>query len=111
MIFQLYKWLAMPELKRLVAGFKRGSPGSSLGLVKLDLWWTKCHWGRFSPSTSVSLANLQSTKFSIIIIAGAGTIGQSVADLPSGPSWTPPATMRIKKNYINGSKVAAQNGT
>jgi hypothetical protein len=32
-----------------------------------DLWWTKRHWGMFSPSTSVSPAN-HSTKFSIIII-------------------------------------------
>jgi hypothetical protein len=31
------------------------------------LWWTKRHWDRFSPSTSVSPAN-HSTKFSIIII-------------------------------------------
>jgi hypothetical protein len=30
------------------------------------LWWTKRHCGRFSPSTSVSLAN-HSTNFSIII--------------------------------------------
>jgi hypothetical protein len=36
----------------------RGGPG---------LWWTKRHWGRFSPSTSVSPAN-HSTDFSIIII-------------------------------------------
>jgi hypothetical protein len=40
----------------------------SPGLVKWDLWWTKWCWGRFSPSTSVSPANLHSTKFSIIII-------------------------------------------
>jgi hypothetical protein len=32
------------------------------------LWWTKRHWGRFSPRTSVSLANHHSTNFSIIII-------------------------------------------
>jgi hypothetical protein len=32
------------------------------------LWCTKRHWGRFSPSTSVSLANHHSTNFSIIII-------------------------------------------
>jgi hypothetical protein len=38
------------------------------GLVKWDLWWTKWRWGRFFPSTSVTLANLHSTKFSIIII-------------------------------------------
>jgi hypothetical protein len=33
-----------------------------------DLWWTKWHWGRFSPRTSVSPANLQSTDCSTIII-------------------------------------------
>jgi hypothetical protein len=33
------------------------------------LWWTKRHWGRFSPSTSVSSAN-HSTDFSIIITRG-----------------------------------------
>jgi hypothetical protein len=31
------------------------------------LWWTKRHWGRFSPSTSVSPAN-HFTNFSIVII-------------------------------------------
>jgi hypothetical protein len=55
-------------------------------LVKWDLWRTKWRWGRFSPSTSVSHANLPSTKFSIIIITGAGTLGHSVADVASGPS-------------------------
>jgi hypothetical protein len=34
-----------------------------------DLWWTKWRWGRFSPSTSVSPANLYSTNFSTINIA------------------------------------------
>jgi hypothetical protein len=33
-----------------------------------DLWWTNWRWGRFSPSTSVSLANLYSTNFSTITI-------------------------------------------
>jgi hypothetical protein len=32
------------------------------------LQWTKRHWGRFSPSTSVSPANHHSTNFSINII-------------------------------------------
>jgi hypothetical protein len=32
------------------------------------LWWTKQHWGRFSPSTLVFPANHHSTNFSIIII-------------------------------------------
>jgi hypothetical protein len=31
-------------------------------------WWIKQHWGRFSPSKSVSPANRHSTNFSIIII-------------------------------------------
>jgi hypothetical protein len=41
-------------LRRLVAGFHRGGPGSSLGQVILDLWWTDLHWGKVSPSTSIS---------------------------------------------------------
>jgi hypothetical protein len=45
-----------------------GGPGSSPGLIKWDLWWTMWRWGRFSPSTSVSPANLHSAKVSIIII-------------------------------------------
>jgi hypothetical protein len=36
------------------------------------LWWTKRHWGRFSPSTSVSPASHHSTNFSIIIITLGG---------------------------------------
>jgi hypothetical protein len=31
---------------------------------------------------------------------GAGTIGQLVAAVPSGPNWTPPPPMPIKKNWI-----------
>jgi hypothetical protein len=33
-----------------------------------DLWWTKWRWGRFSPNTSVSPANLHFTNFSTITI-------------------------------------------
>jgi hypothetical protein len=33
-----------------------------------DLWWTKWRWGRFSPSTSVSPANLHSTNFFTITL-------------------------------------------
>jgi hypothetical protein len=40
----------------------RGDPGSIPGLVKWGLWWTKWRWGRFSPSTSVSPANIHSTE-------------------------------------------------
>jgi hypothetical protein len=33
-----------------------------------DLWWTKWHWSRFSPSTSVSPANSHSTDCSTLIV-------------------------------------------
>jgi hypothetical protein len=33
-----------------------------------DLWWKKWHWGKFSPSTSVSPANYHSADCSTIII-------------------------------------------
>jgi hypothetical protein len=64
-----------------------GDPGSSPGQVMWDLWWTKWHSGRFSPSTSVSPANSHST--------GVGTIGQLMADVPSGLSLT--QTQETKK--------------
>jgi hypothetical protein len=44
-----------------------GGPGSRPGSV-WDLCWTKRHWGRFTPSTSVSHASHHSTNFAIIII-------------------------------------------
>jgi hypothetical protein len=62
-----------------------------------DLWWTKWYWGRFPPSTSVSPANSHSTDCSKLVIYHPGlvTIGQLVADVPSGVSLTPP--QEIKK--------------
>jgi hypothetical protein len=76
--------------------FHGGGLGSSPGLVKFDLWWAKWRWGRFSPRISVSPTNPHPTKFSIIIITRAGTIGQTVADVPSGLSWTP---LHYANNY------------
>jgi hypothetical protein len=43
-----------------------GGPGSNPGQVMWDLWWTKRHLGRFSPGTSVFLAN-HSTNYSTLI--------------------------------------------
>jgi hypothetical protein len=75
----------------------RGGPGSRTGSM-WGLWWTKWHWGRFSPRNSVSPAN-HSTNFSIIII----TRGWHNRPL-SGCSveWTliPPPTVQIKKNSV-----------
>jgi hypothetical protein len=42
--------------------------GSSQGLVMWDLWWTKWRWGRVSPSTSVSPANLHFSSCATIIL-------------------------------------------
>jgi hypothetical protein len=54
----------------------RGGPDSRPGLVKWGLWWTKWRWGKFSPSTSVSPANIHATKISILTLTRAGTVGQ-----------------------------------
>jgi hypothetical protein len=53
------------------------APGSIPGQVMWDLWWTKWHCGRFSPSTSVSPANIHSTDCSIIIIYHPGLVQQA----------------------------------
>jgi hypothetical protein len=71
-------------------GFPLRRPGFASGQSMWGLWCTKWHWGRFSPSTSVSLANHHSTNFSIIIITRVGTVGLLVATVVSGPNWNPP---------------------
>jgi hypothetical protein len=43
-----------------IAQAVRRRPGSSPGQFMWDLWWTKLHCGRFSPSTSVSPTNSHS---------------------------------------------------
>jgi hypothetical protein len=58
-----------------------------------DLWWTKWRWGRFSPSTSVSPANLYSIDlFTITITYYSGLVQQA----SSGRS-TQSLTAQIKK--------------
>jgi hypothetical protein len=69
-----------------------------------DLWWTKWHWGRFSPSTSVSPANSHSTDCSTFVIIyhpGLITIGQLVDDVPSGLRLTPPEETKKNKKQPN----------
>jgi hypothetical protein len=72
----------------------RGGPVSNPGLVKWDLWWTKWRWGRFSPSTSISLANLYSTNFSTMTITYHPGLVQKSSSGSSTQSLTP---LRIKK--------------
>jgi hypothetical protein len=65
--------------------------GSRTGLVKWDLWWTKWRWGRFSPSPSVSPANLHSTNYSkITLIYHLGLYKRpEVSAVPGDVSPTP----------------------
>jgi hypothetical protein len=73
-----------------------GCGGVIPGLVKWDLWWTKLRLGGFSPSTSVSPANLHSTKFSITIVTRGRPISGRRAEWTQLDS-TPPLS-ELKKN-------------
>jgi hypothetical protein len=81
----------------------RGGPGSRTGLVKWDLWWTKWRWGRFSPSTSVSPANLHSTNYSTItLIYHMGLYNRpEVAAVPGDVSPTPQKTNYSEELNLN----------
>jgi hypothetical protein len=50
----------------VVAGFPPRRPGFKPGSSQVGFVVAKWRWGRFSPSTSVSLSNLHSTNFSTI---------------------------------------------
>jgi hypothetical protein len=73
--------------------------------LQVGLWWTKWLWSRFSPSTSVSYANLYFTKFSMITIS-RGRYHRPLSGQRA--EWTQyalhPLTMRIKKK-INQNTV------
>jgi hypothetical protein len=92
----IYCWNKFPLLAS-----HRGGPGSRQGSI-WGLWWTKRHWDRFSPNTSVSPATHHSTNFSIIIINRGGNnrpiCGRS--DQWIQLDSTPPPTTSIKKNPI-----------
>jgi hypothetical protein len=55
------------ESRAVAQAGSRWLPTAAARVRMWGLWWTKRHWGRFSPSTSVSPAN-QPINFSIIII-------------------------------------------
>jgi hypothetical protein len=57
----------------------RADPGSRPVQVMWDLWWTKRHWGMFSPSISIPPANHSSDCSTLIIVkksSGAGAVDQ-----------------------------------
>jgi len=39
--------MAVPWLRRLVAGFSPQRPGFAPGSVDMGVWWMKWHWNRF----------------------------------------------------------------
>jgi hypothetical protein len=97
-------WAAANWLyKKLSPTSHRGGPGSSPRQFMWNLWWTKWHWDRFSPSTSVSLANSHSIVCSTLIIYRPEWSGvrSLVVDVPSGLSHTPPPEEKNKKVSIN----------
>jgi hypothetical protein len=67
-------------------------PGLSPGQVMCDLCWTKWHWARFSLSTLVfpTSSHFHRLLHAHHLSSGAGTVGQLVANVPSGLSLTPP---------------------
>jgi hypothetical protein len=82
-----------------------GGPGSSPGLFLWDLWWTKRHWGRSSPSTSVPLSIFippiaPQSPSSIIYLWYNGPVA---AVGLSGLSLTPLRIMIIKKYFPDPS--------
>jgi hypothetical protein len=54
--------------------------------VRARVWPTKWRWARFSSSTSVTPANLRSTKFAILTITRGMYNRPEVADVLSGSS-------------------------
>jgi hypothetical protein len=58
-----------------------------------DLWWTKWRWGRFSPSTSDSPANVHSTNSSTITI----TYQPGLVQQASNGRSTESPTAQLKK--------------
>jgi hypothetical protein len=65
-----------------------------------DLWWTKWRWGRVSPSTSVSPANLHSTNFSTITITyHLGLVQWATSGRSTNRLSLTPLRMIIRKLY------------
>jgi hypothetical protein len=70
-----------------------------------DLWWTKWHWGRFFSKyfgfpCQFSFHRLLHHHHHLS--SGAGTIGELVADVPSGLGLIP--VQEIKKKITRGER-------
>jgi hypothetical protein len=60
----------LPQGLAVAQAVSRWLPTAAARVRVRGLLWTKRHWGRFSPSTSVSPANHSTNFFSIIITRG-----------------------------------------
>jgi hypothetical protein len=91
--------MAPPQLKRLVAGFPPRRPGFDPGSGQVGFVVNKVALGRvFSEYFGFPC---QSSFHQILHHhnhPGQATIGQTVAAVPSGPSWTLPPS-ELKKNW------------
>jgi hypothetical protein len=75
-------------------------PGSTLGQAMWYFWWTKWHWGRFSPSTAVSPASSLSSSRStlhhpgLVKLAHKWPTYQVDSVLTQSTNMLPPGTWR-----------------
>jgi hypothetical protein len=88
--------VAMPYLRRLIAGFPLRRPGFEPGSGHVGFVVDKVAVGQVFLGTSVSPTNSQSTDIHHHVLSRTGTIGQLVADVPSGLSLTPPQETKKK---------------
>jgi hypothetical protein len=79
--------LAVPQLRRLVAGGPGSSPNQVVGFVVDKVALGKVFFEYFGVSCQFSFHRLLHTHH---LSFGAGTRGQLVAEVPSGLSLTPP---------------------
>jgi hypothetical protein len=92
---------------RLVTAF----PDSIPRQVMWDLWWTKWHWGRYSPSTSVSPVIFRSTNCSIFInnpISTKTTLLKNKQDLvldQYGLKYNSPNIRRHRLSILNCTEI------
>jgi hypothetical protein len=94
---------AVPELRRLVAGFPPRRPGFETGSGHVEFVVDKVAVEQvfseyFGFPCQFSFHRLLHTHH---LSSGAGTIGQLVADVPSGLSLTPTQETKKKKNFIH----------
>jgi hypothetical protein len=64
----------VPQFRLLYSGFSWRRPAFEPRSEHVGFWWTKRHCGRFSPDTSVSLANHSTDYTTLVIIRHPGLV-------------------------------------